>query len=139
MSVSFDHSLLPAALKGPRAALQVMFQDALPASLLDVGCGRGAWARAALKLGIRDVLGVDGGDVKENQLLIPLANFLSELLSESFSLGRRFEVTLCLEVGEHLSEEHAKTLIANLVAHADCIYFSAACPGQPGQFHINCQ
>lgn len=120
-------------------ALQVMFHDSLPGSLLDVGCGNGAWARAALKLGVKDVLGVDGGEVNKNQLLIPSAVFRSQLLNESFSLGRKFDVALCLEVGEHLDEAHAKTLITNLVAHSDCIYFSAACPGQPGQFHLNCQ
>lgn len=139
MPVSFDHSLFPTSLKGPRAALQVMFQEALPPSLLDLGCGNGAWARAALDLGIRDVLGVDGGDVKKGQLLIPRASLRSQLLSESFDLDRKFGVALCLEVAEHLNEEDAKALIANLAAHADCIYFSAACPGQPGQFHINCQ
>jgi SAM-dependent methyltransferase len=139
MAVSFDHSLLPASLKGPRAALQAMFPEALPASLLDSGCGNGAWARAALELGIRDVLGIDGGDVKSGQLLIPRTSFRSQLLSEPFSLDRKFDVALCLEVGEHLDEADAKTLIANLARHADLIYFSAACPGQPGQFHVNCQ
>ncbi|HWP55873.1 MAG TPA: class I SAM-dependent methyltransferase [Pyrinomonadaceae bacterium] len=139
MAVSFDHSLLPTSRKGPRAALQVMFPDALPASLLDLGCGNGAWVRAALEFGISDVLGVDGGNVKRGQLLIPPASFRSQLLSEPFFLDRKFDVALCLEVGEHLDEAGAQTLIANLVRHADLIYFSAACPGQPGQFHLNCQ
>jgi SAM-dependent methyltransferase len=139
MAVSFDHSLLPTSLKGPRAALAAMFSEALPASLLDLGCGNGAWARAALEFGIRDVLGVDGGDVKSGQLLIPQASYQSQLLSESLFLDRKFDVALCLEVAEHLDEADAKTLIVNLVRHADLIYFSAACPGQPGQFHLNCQ
>jgi SAM-dependent methyltransferase len=139
MAVSFDHSLFPTSLKGPRAALPAMFPEALPASLLDLGCGNGAWVKAALEFGIKDVLGVDGGDVKRGQLLIPQDRFRSQLLSEPFFLDRKFDVALCLEVGEHLDEANAKTLIANLVRHADLIYFSAACPGQPGQFHLNCQ
>lgn len=139
MAVKFDHSLLPASLKGPSMALQVMFHDTLPASLVDMGCGPGRWIRAALDLGITDVLGIDGGDLKKDQLLIPLARFQRQILSEPFALDRKFDVALCLEVGEHLNEEDAKKLVANLAAHADCIFFSAACPGQPGQFHLNCQ
>ena len=139
MAVSFDHSWLPTSLKGPREALQAMFPQALPASLLDLGCGNGAWCRAALEFGISDVLGVDGGEVKSGQLLFPPVSFRSQLLSEPFFLDRKFDAALCLEVGEHLDQADAKTLIANLVRHADLIYFSAACPGQPGQFHLNCQ
>jgi SAM-dependent methyltransferase len=139
MAISFDHSSLPTSLHGPREALKLMFEEGLPASLLDAGCGTGAWVRAALRLGIKDVLGVDGGDLKDSQLLIPRKNFQSQLLDQSFSLNRKFDVTLCLEVAEHLAAARAKTLIANLATHADYIYFSAACPGQPGQFHINCQ
>jgi SAM-dependent methyltransferase len=139
MAVNFDHSLLPTSLKGPRAALEAMFPEALPASLLDLGCGNGVWASAALQFGIKDVLGIDGGDVKRGQLLIPRASYQRQLLSESFFLDRKFDVALCLEVAEHVDEADAKTLIANLVRHADLIYFSAGCPGQPGQFHLNCQ
>jgi len=139
MAVSFDHSLLPTSRKGPRAALPAMFPETLPASLLDLGCGNGVWASAALEFGIRDVLGVDGGDLKKGQLMIPRASFRNQILSEPFFLDRKFDVALCLEVGEHLNEADAKTLIANLVRHADLVYFSAACPGQVGQFHINCQ
>ena len=139
MAISFDHSLLPTSLQGPRAALQTMFAGGLPASLLDAGCGTGVWAKAGIKLGIKDVLAIDGGDLKARQLLIPRTNFQSQVLDESFSLNRKFDVALCLEVGEHLAAARAKTLITNLVTHADDIYFSAACPGQPGQSHINCQ
>jgi len=30
-------------------------------------------------------------------------------------------------------------LVTSLRAHADTVIFSAACPGQEGQGHINCQ
>ena len=116
-----------------------MFPDAIPRSLLDVGCGRGVWARAASKFGVGEIMGVDGGDVRLDQLLIPPTSFRNQLLHEPFSLGRKFDVAVCLEVGEHLAPEFAGTLIENLVNHSDRIYFSAACPGQPGQNHVNCQ
>jgi hypothetical protein len=139
MSVSFDHSLLPRSLRGPQAAFAAMFPEACPRSLVDVGCGLGVWAKAALRFGVSDVLAVDGVNLGPRQLVVPSANFRHQLLNEPFSLGRKFDVAVCLEVGEHLDERYAEVLISNLVRHSDAIYFSAACPGQPGQNHVNCQ
>jgi hypothetical protein len=107
--------------------------------LLDVGCGLGVWSKAALNLGVKDVIALDAGEVDVNKLLVPAKQFRRQFLNERFSLGRKFDVAICLEVGEHLAAEAAPVLIANLVHHADVIYFSAACPGQPGQGHVNCQ
>jgi hypothetical protein len=60
-------------------------------------------------------------------------------LSEPFDLGRRFDLALCLEVAEHLDADAGAVLVDSLAAHSDAIFFSAACPGQPGQHHVNCQ
>ena len=138
MLVEFDHSVLPKSLRGPRAALSVMFPAERPRSFVDVGCGLGVWGKAALKFGIREVVGVDGVELGNGQLL-PRASFRRQLLDEPFSLGRKFDVAVCLEVGEHLAAASAPVLIQNLVSHSDLVYFSAACPGQPGQHHVNCQ
>src|SRR5262249_58853947 len=43
----------------------------------------------------------------------------------------------CLEVGEHLDERAAPTLVASLVAHASAVVFSAAIPKQGGAGHVN--
>ena len=45
---------------------------------------------------------------------------------------------MCLEVAEHLPEASSDGLISSIVT-SDSILFSAACPGQPGQHHVNCQ
>jgi hypothetical protein len=42
-------------------------------------------------------------------------------------------------VGEHLPASAAGTLVKTLTKHSDTVLFSAACPGQPGQHHVNCQ
>jgi hypothetical protein len=60
-------------------------------------------------------------------------------LTGSWDLGRRFDAGLCLEVGEHLEARFASTFVRALVGHARLIVFSAACPGQAGQHHVNCQ
>ena len=60
-------------------------------------------------------------------------------LTVPWTLERKFETALCLEVAEHLEETSSSLLIKMLTAHADTIVFSAPCPGQNGQHHVNCQ
>jgi len=104
-----------------------------------VGCGTGTWLRAALELGVSDVVGIDGVNLPEDRLLLPAEKFLCRNLTVPVDLKRRFDVGMCLEVAEHLEPEYGKILIEILTKHADTILFSAACPGQPGQHHVNCQ
>lgn len=106
-------------------------------SVLDVGCGRGIWVREWRNDGVADVLGVDGDYVDKGRLAIPADRFAERDVSRPFSLGRRFDLVESLEVGEHIPEGRADTFIANLVEHGDVILFSAAVPGQGGEFHVN--
>ena len=106
-------------------------------SVLDVGCGAGAWLAEYRRHGVLTCLGVDGDYVKSSSLLIPPTTFIARDISQSFDLGQRFNLVQCLEVGEHLETMASETLISNLVRHGDCILFSAAIPGQGGENHIN--
>ena len=107
--------------------------------MLDVGCGTGTWLRAALDLGAREVLGVDGADLPAETLCVPKEHVRQADLSRPLNLARRFDLVLCLEVAEHLEPASAATIIDTLTAHGDRILFSAAAPGQPGMRHVNCQ
>lgn len=137
--IEYDHKLNLHTVLGAKTVLQQFFAAELPNSLLDVGCGAGTWLRAALDLGVREVLGIDGVSIDPGELLVSDQFFRLEDLSEPIDLGRRFDVVLCLEVAEHLAAAAASRLIATLVVHSDLIFFSAAVPGQKGQSHINCQ
>lgn len=106
-------------------------------SVLDVGCGRGIWLQAWRGFGVADVLGVDGAYVDNTRLAIPPDKFVKYDLSKSFNLSRRFDLVQSLEVGEHIAEAWADVFVANLAAHGDIILFSAAIPGQGGEFHVN--
>ena len=114
-----------------------MLRELSPASVLDVGCGAGAWLSEYLECGIADCLGVDGAYVQQKSLLVPAAHFESQDVSQLFDLGRRFDIVQCLEVAEHLAQSASDTLVANLTRHSDKVLFSAATPGQGGEFHIN--
>ena len=139
MKIDYNQSRNRHTLEGPRAALPEVFRGQMPRSLLDVGCGTGTWLKAALELGVSEVVGVDGMRMRPEQLLVPWETVRRGDLRLPCDLGRRFDAVLCLEVAEHLAEAHAETLLDTLVRHSDTVVFSAACPGQPGQHHVNLQ
>ena len=108
-----------------------------PRSVVDVGCGGGAWLRAFSDRGVGDYLGIDGDYVERASLLIPEAHFRSMDLANPVPLARVFDVATCLEVGEHLPTASAESLIRFLTNAAPIVVFSAAIPGQGGTAHIN--
>jgi SAM-dependent methyltransferase len=108
-----------------------------PTSLLDVGCGAGAWCKQWSESGVANVRGVDGEYVNLSALLINEDQFTSRDLSQSFDLSERFDLVTSLEVAEHVAESSAKLFVENLARHGDAVMFSAAVPGQGGEFHVN--
>jgi SAM-dependent methyltransferase len=109
-----------------------------PASVLDVGCGRGTWLKTWINQpGVHRVRGIDGDYVDRSKLAIPHQNFDTIDLESDFSLGERFDLVQCLEVAEHLSPAAGPKLVTSLTRHGRVVLFSAASPGQGGEFHIN--
>ncbi len=108
-----------------------------PESVLDVGCGRGAWLAVWREAGVTDIHGVDGEYVDQSKLLIPQDSFIVADLTEPLNLGRRYGLAQSLEVAEHLPPEAAEGFIDSLCRHADMILFSAAVNGQGGENHLN--
>jgi SAM-dependent methyltransferase len=106
-------------------------------SVLDVGCGAGAWLAEYRRLGLPTYIGVDGEYVNTSTLLIPPSAFVPLDIAKSFDLRQRFDLVQCLEVGEHIQSAASRTLVANLVRHGNVVLFSAAIPGQGGENHIN--
>jgi len=138
-TIDYDYSRNLHTVAGARAALELLFNGQPPQRLLDVGCGRGTWLRAALDLGAVSVYGIDGSAIHDADLLFPAERFRRHDLSQPFDLGEHFDVALCLEVVEHLNRDDGAAMIRSLVKHANLIFFSAAAPGQIGQHHVNCQ
>ena len=106
------------------------------ASILDLGAGHCPWGKSALELGI-GYLGVDGDYVDTSKLSVPRQHFLARDLAVPFATDQRYDLAICMEVGEHLPEHSAAVLVESLVHHADIILFSAAIPWQGGTHHIN--
>lgn len=106
-------------------------------SALDVGCGVGGWLAVLREHGVTDVVGLEGGEPDPRQLLVPADALRHVDLEEAFALGRSFDLIVCLEVGEHLPARAADVLVSSIAAHGDAVLFSAAIPGQGGDYHLN--
>ena len=105
-------------------------------SMLDVGCGDGAWLTHAHRLGAATVHGVDGPWAL-GSLRVPRAEFSEADLSKPWRANRRFDLVSTLEVGEHLPVSAADTFVETLESHGDVVLFSAAAPSQGGTNHVN--
>jgi len=108
-----------------------------PRSVMDVGCGRGAWLSVVRENGIEAVTGCDGNYVRLEELLIPRDCFRSVDLGRPFQLPGKHDLAMCLEVAEHLPLGMSRKLVEQLTTHAPVVLFSAAIPGQRGTQHIN--
>jgi hypothetical protein len=100
-------------------------------TMLDVGCGMGAWMDAATQRGITPT-GIEGEWAKEEGV-----SHHEFDLSQPFNLNRKFDLVTCIEVAEHIPPDCADTLIDSLCRHGDVIVFSAAIPFQGGVNHVN--
>jgi SAM-dependent methyltransferase len=133
----FYRSQSPGSLASAKKAVPVILDLIHPKSVVDVGCGVGTWLSVFREYGVEDALGIDGGHVKDDMLLIPPSRFLVRDLSAPFHVGRRFDLVLCLEVAEHLPPESAAGFVSCLTQLGPCVVFSAAVPFQGGTNHVN--
>jgi SAM-dependent methyltransferase len=105
-------------------------------SVADIGCGTGTWLAAALQSGSQSALGIEGNWVTPDMLDDPRIDFAPHDLERRFT-SPRVDLAISLEVAEHLSPERAQSFVADLIASAPAILFSAAIPGQGGVGHRN--
>lgn len=134
---SFFDYINQSAQQSARALIAKLYPALRPESVIDLGCGRGVWLAEWQNAGARSVLGVDGDYVDQDQLVVPQDAFLAADLTRPLQPGRRFDLAQSLEVGEHLPQSAAATLVDSLTAASDRVLFSAAVRGQGGEFHIN--
>jgi SAM-dependent methyltransferase len=110
----------------------------LPDSVCDVGCGIGAYLKLFQSLGATHIFGIDA--IPADTTVLHETEYAVHDLSGTFRLGRKFDLVVCVEVAEHIKDNHAERLLSDIDSHAsEIIIFSAAEPGQPGNGHINCR
>lgn len=108
-----------------------------PESLIDVGCGIGNWLKEFEKNDVVDLFGLDGTHLNKSLFLLNSDKLMLLDLEKSFTLNRKFDVAISLEVAEHLKADSAISFVKSLCSLSDIVVFSAAVPGQGGQNHLN--
>lgn len=110
-----------------------------PKNVVDIGCGLGTFLYCFKQGGVNEILGVDGSWVDKKMLhkYITPEEFQEEDLEKPISLKKKYDLSVSLEVAEHISEQSADIFVSNLVSAGKVVLFSAALPNQGGQNHIN--
>ena len=121
---------------GCRRAAEYVFGLIRPASVVDIGCGTGAWLGLFKACGAQ-VHGYDGDYVNREMLVIEQEEFTPYDLSETIPVDRRYDMAMSLEVAEHLDAGCVDRFVADLTQISDVVLFSAAIPGQGGDGHVN--
>jgi cyclopropane fatty-acyl-phospholipid synthase-like methyltransferase len=138
-SSSFFKGQVNGSLRSARTVMPFFIEKLRPKSVLDVGCGLGAWGATCANLGVSRVLGIDGSYVDTDKILLAKESFVAVDLTSphSFSLPEQFDLVICLEVAEHLPEQGSDDFISFLCESGRNVLFSAAVPAQGGTGHIN--
>ena len=100
-------------------------------SIVDIGCGNGAYTEY-LKRHLFTCDGFDGS---------PLTPEPCEIMdfSNPVNIGK-YDIVLCLEVGEHIPQQFERVFIKNICNTAkEWIILSWAVEGQGGTGHVNCR
>lgn len=116
--------------------LPIVFDAVRPRSVVDVGCGVGTWLDVARALGASTV-GYEGEWVKGLPPTYPGIAIHAADLERRLEASQTFDLAISMEVAEHLTPGRADSFVADLVALAPHVLFSAAVPGQGGNNHIN--
>lgn len=143
-NTEFFKNIDDSSVKGATIVLPYLFGFYMPNSVIDIGCGTGAWLRTSKELGVDIIYGVDINEEEEQNLFVPrdvidIFDF-SSLLSQKEPFSHdRYDLAISLEVAEHLDRKNAIPFIKYLTSFSDVVLFSAALPYQTGTHHVNCQ
>jgi len=136
-SAEFYDEQVAGSLASAAEILPIVWALCKPRSVIDVGCGRGAWLAVAAQLGADRLTGLDGNWVSSDQLLNNQIKFVPADLTGKFNSGEQYDLCISLEVAEHLPEASARTFIQQLCGLSRVVLFGAAVSGQGGTSHIN--
>lgn len=125
------------SISSAKELVPLLIKKYSPNSIIDVGCGTGAFANEFKSSGIKNVTGYEGAWMRNEQTILPKENYVFTDLSLFVKIEEQYDLCLCLEVAEHLNEKSAKNLISILTSSSSRIAFSAAIPFQGGNHHIN--
>ncbi len=143
VETTYDQDFYIAQMGGSYRSASIMLAKLAsiwkPASVVDVGCGRGTWLAAWQALGAKRLVGLDGPWNSQADMAAPEIEFRSTDLNAPFRAMETFDLAMSLEVAEHCLPESSEPFVDSLSTLADTIVFGAAYTAQPGTEHINCR
>ena len=105
---------------------------------IDWGCGAGLHVGALCRAGV-DAVGVDGvlveDDLRDADATIVRGDLRSSAPIDG--LPARVDLSLCIDVLEHLEDEHSAAALSHITGRSDLVILSCAPPGQGGHHHVN--
>ncbi len=118
-----------------RAIADELFARFEPKRLIDLGSGCGVWAERFGHHGV-EVVCVDGvRPPAEHAFEVDLRlRDLTEPITDDWGV---FDLTLCLDVGEHIPAELVDPFLSNCTRFSDTLLLACAPPGQGGVHHVN--
>lgn len=125
------------SVQSAKVILGLLFKEFMPASVVDVGCGKGGWLSVAESLGSSKLRGFDGHWVDESKLLSQRIEFTPVDFDNDFIIEGKYELCISLEVAEHVSQHNANKFIDRLCNASDVVLFGAAIKYQGGTNHVN--
>jgi SAM-dependent methyltransferase len=137
-SSSFFEGNAVNSMRSARPVLQILRDLYSPTSIVDIGCGSGAWLATAETLGFDVLRGYDGPWADPAKYTSPNIDFVPvDMEQADFELDRRYDLAISVEVAEHLSADRADFIVGKLCAASDVVLFGAALPMQGGVHHIH--
>jgi SAM-dependent methyltransferase len=120
------------AERSAHVVVPLVLERLRPASVVDIGCGSGAWLKVFREHGVEAVLGVDGPYIEREALRIDPNEFVARDLAEPFRFDREFDLAISLEAAHYVPEERAAALVESIARLAPAVLFGAAVPHQGG-------
>lgn len=134
---AFYDEQLAGSLGSARVITALVSQRWRPTSVIDIGCGRGAWLAAWGEQGVERLEGVDGPWNSGDRMIDPRIRFTSADLEHPLPRRERHDLATSIEVVEHLSPAAGVAVVDALAAMSDAVLFSAAFTGQGGVNHVH--
>jgi SAM-dependent methyltransferase len=132
----YKDQILP-SLQSARVILAHLWRYLQPRSVVDVGCGRGAWLKACHERGSIELYGLDGEWNSQAAMIDSSIRFRGIDLDKPFALEGKVDLAMSLEVAEHLQPSSSASFVEGLTTASDTVLFSAAYVLQNGPTHIN--
>lgn len=126
------------SMRSARPVLQLVHDLYAPTSIVDIGCGSGAWLATAESIGFTVLRGYDGPWADPAKYTSPNIDFVPiDMEKNDFEIDARYDLAMSVEVAEHLSESRADFIVDALCSASDVVLFGAAIPFQGGVHHIH--